>query len=135
MGEWPEFLFVGVPVLLGGAGLLAWQRRSDAAAAPEDEAEARHLANRSRRRTQVAIMIALIGAMMIGCGLLDPRDHLLAWWSMVTLIVLFAMWCMLLGLADLMATRATLGRRLAEVSMQREAIERELRRMKDAGGE
>ena len=131
MGEWPEFFAVGIPVLLGGVALFVWQSRVDAAARPEDEAEARHLANRSRRRTQVAILIGLIGALMIGCGLLDPKDHLLVWWTMVILILVFAFWCMLLGLADMLATKATLGARVLELEIQRAAIEEELRRRKD----
>lgn len=134
MGEWPEFFLLGVPLLALGVGLFAWQRRVDAAAVPEDDVEARLLAGRSRRRTQVAILIGIVGLLMVGCGVVDPRDYPGVWWAGVLLILVFGLWIGALGLADLAASRATLGRRLAEVSMQRAAIERELKRIREDEG-
>ena len=131
MGEWPEFFFVGAPLVLAGVGLIFWQRRVDARAVAEDDVERRFLANRSRRRTQVAILIAIVGGLMIACGLFDPKDHLKLWWAMVMLILIFAMWIAVLALGDMMATRAVVGRKLGEVSVQRAVLEEELRRLKD----
>lgn len=128
MGEWPEFYAFGVPLLLFGIGLLRWQRKADRLEPPTDEREARFLRNRSRRRTQVAILIGVVGGLMIACGAVDPKVYPKVWVGMVVLILLLALWIAILAAGDLFATRTMLGQEVSHLELQRRVIEDELRR-------
>ena len=134
MGEWPEFFVVGLPLVGLGIGLILWQRRVDASVSGASDSERVFLENRSRRRMQVAILIGLVGLLMIACGLIDPKDQLIVWWTLVTLILAFGLWIGVLALADLVSTRTVIRREVADIAVRRAALEEELRRVRPEAG-
>lgn len=121
-------IFGGLLALAGGVAMWlharAWRRQQD-----EDleEPDRVHYRGRYRRRMQVSGLIALVG-LMIGLG-----DALVPWQKVPTLfaiywlaVILFATWILVLGLADMFATRAHTQAALARIRSQQRVLERQL---------
>ncbi|MCA9080135.1 MAG: hypothetical protein KDA58_06220 [Planctomycetaceae bacterium] len=118
----PGLLF-GLFLICLGAGMLAYQLRAaqpsrdDLRLEPHDR---RFLHRRSRRRIQVAGLILLIGIMIPVGDALIPWQESIGTFGVYWLIVIgLALWTMLLGVGDLLATQVH-----SQVSLERLQAER-----------
>lgn len=104
----PALVF-GTLLALGGGLMLYFQRRAAAGLSRENlpPQEARFLASRIRRRSQVAGLILLVGVMIpVGDSVIPWSPETAGTWAVYFSIVLaLAGWIGLLGLSDLLATR------------------------------
>lgn len=133
MGDWPEFYVVGGGLLLAGVAL-GWHQIHRVLPESESkeadlEAERLFFSNQKRRRLQVAVLIAMVGVSMISCAIIDPKDHQVAWWTLVLACLLLAGWIALLAVADALATWFFRSRQLRTLATQRQLAEAELERL------
>jgi hypothetical protein len=130
MDRWWISAVFGGGLTVGGGLLVAWHLRSwrghqsDTAL---DERERSFHAAQFRRRVQASGLLAVIGLLVI-LGDLDgfwrPRPAL--WAAHWGLVMLLTMWLMLLGLADLLASRVHGQAALGRVLRKQRELEREL---------
>lgn len=128
MGEWPEFFAFGATLIAVAIGF-AYLLRKHGNVEAEDEAEENFLVGQRRRRRQVCVMIAIVGAIMVVCGFIDPKTDVITWWALVLACLLLAGWIALLGMADALATWAFRSRQLRSLNSQRRIVEAELEKL------
>ncbi|HEX5446080.1 MAG TPA: hypothetical protein VFW87_19795 [Pirellulales bacterium] len=117
--------------LLGGGLLLwHWQCWRAACAADDGRAELGYQRRRFRRRMQTSGMLMLIGAAMVGGQAISPARHPSWFVSVWAGVAVLAVWAMALAAADLLATRAHVGRLLRRQFAEQAKLQAELARKK-----
>lgn len=129
----PALVFGGLLLLLGGGS--AWYLRRQPLP-PVSEPDAREFAlHQRRRRYQVSGLLALIGVLIpLGDTLPLFRQSPVAFVIFWVAILFLAGWVMLLAVADFATSRLHHGRAQQRLDQQRQRLEAELTRLKQARG-
>jgi hypothetical protein len=122
-------LFVfGIALLIGH--VVAWRRQKHDPTL--NEGELRHYRSRFRRRMQTSGTIALIG-FLIPLEAMIPKANPILFTLYCALVLMLAMWIILLGIADYIATRAHIRASLSRLGGARLALEKRLAEMRSRG--
>jgi hypothetical protein len=132
----PALAFGGCLMLLGASMIYAQQRGLRLLAAdPLETPEAKFLRRRGRRRTQVAGMIVLIGAMIAAGDSLFRWQNAPGTFAVYWMIVLaLAIWTGAISLADMAATRAHMTTELNRLRRQELALKEVAQKLQEAQG-
>ncbi|MEX0718762.1 MAG: hypothetical protein WD066_19365 [Planctomycetaceae bacterium] len=126
---WGAIVF-GAALVIGGILLFRWHRRSwntqrgDTAATERD---LHHFHRQYLRRTQVAVMLVLLGVLIpLGVTAIDWRPRP-GWWAAYWLFVLaLTLWMACLAVGDMLSQRAYAMAELAKVRRRHRELEDEL---------
>lgn len=133
--DFPISPLLGTLLFVFGAALvrshvLAWRKQKHDEEL--DDNDRKYYYRRYRRRVQTSGMIAVLGV-IIPLELLIPRDKPLVFTAYCVVILIMAMWIVVLGIGDFIATRAHIQAALARVRGKRLSLEKQLSELKSHG--
>lgn len=126
----------GLALIAFGAILLrahrrAWREQQDGGL---DTFEQQHFRRRYRRRTQIAVMLILLGAAIPPGMLLLDKRHPKAFGVFWMAVLIVALWIIALAIADAFSTRSFSKVALSRLDVRRKELESQLQRMKSQAG-
>lgn len=126
---------IGVGVLLMRSHVRSWAAKKNDSSL--DERERRHLHSRFRRRMQASAILAALGVLIPLGGIVIPWQQFPGFFAPYWIaVLLLALWVILLGMADVVATSAHTRAELSRIRRQQRELEAkvaELRR-RDSNG-
>ena len=115
---------VGISVFACGCLLWSWQKRQQANSANEPDVDRPFLQQQRARRTQTAAVMAALGLLILLSDFLPlvTRSAFAATWYILAMLFL-AVWLLLLGLGDAIASRIHLGKSLRKDRQTRHSLQ------------
>lgn len=118
---------VGISVFACGCLLWSWQKRQQTNSANESDVDRPFRQQQKLRRTQTAAVMASLGLLILLSDFLPlvTRSASAAAWYILAMLFL-AVWLLLLGLGDALASRIHLGRSLRRDRQTRNSLQETL---------